>query len=406
MNKYVPLLCIPLLPLLGCSTTPDSARKRTDNAAGQRLEKRIDDLSNTISLLANDGNQLHNDLAEVKALTKDIQLKTDGLVTSIRDLEERMDGVVASLNDKNTTTSPQPESNTTPDQTPLANFNKLLEKVISDVQQVVSSEKKSVADEQVTSPSLEDTPAVETQSAGTDKKEDSQKEAVRLVVEDTPKATEENKAVEAPVVKQELAAKVQEVAKVSEEVAQTETKVTVTSPVGTPTTAVKPVAEDAPKAPEEKKAVEAPVVKQEVAATNQEAVVAVAKSTSAVESIQKGSETAKQTSEPKVDAAPQKQDATVANLLSDPRTREPYLKEAIGRLAEKVFPDNKGIRWNIISFDHKAHLTHTEAEPLQVDLGCPRFKFVVSFKTPENPIIVGTYSFSGGQYTPYFPKKK
>ncbi|MEK6737336.1 MAG: hypothetical protein AABY74_01560, partial [Planctomycetota bacterium] len=96
----------------------------------------------------------------------------------------------------------------------------------------------------------------------------------------------------------------------------------------------------------------------------------------------------------------------VANLLSEPRTREPYLKETIGRLAEKVFPDNKGIRWNIISFDHKAHLTHTEAEPLQADLGCPRFKFVVSFKTPENPNIIGTYSFTNGQYTPYFPKKK
>ncbi|MEK6621227.1 MAG: hypothetical protein AABZ13_01975, partial [Planctomycetota bacterium] len=200
-------------------------------------------------------------------------------------------------------------------------------------------------------------------------------EAVRLVVENAPNAPEEKKTVEAPVVKEELAStnteKVQEVAKVSEEVTKIEAKVTVTPPAGTPTTTVKPVAEAAPKAPEEK-----------------------------------GSETAMQASEPKADAVPPKQDAAVANLLGEPRTREPYLKEAIGRLAEKVFPDNKGIRWNIISFDHKAHLTHTEAEPLQADLGYPRFKFVVSFKTPENPSIIGTYSLSNGQYTPYFPKKK
>lgn len=377
MNKYIPLLCIPLLPLLGCSTTPDQARNRADNAASRQLEKRIDDLSGTISLLVNDGNRLHNDLVEVKALTKDIQLKTEGLATSIRDLEERMDGVVSSLKDKSAATSPQTESNAAPDQTPLADFSKLLEKVISDVQQVVSSEKKgATADEQAKSSSLEDAPAVETKSAGTDKKEDVRKEAVRLVVENAPKTPEEKKAVEAPVVKQELAAtntvKVQEEAKVSVEVAKVEAKGTVT---------VAP----------------APVI--------QEAVV-VAKGTSAVESIQKESETAKQASEPKVDSAPPKQDVAVANLLNDPRTREPYLKEAIGRLAEKVFPDNKGVQWNIISFDHKAHLTHTEAEPLQADLGYPRFKFVVSFKTPENPIIIGTYSFSSGQYTPYFPKKK
>ena len=331
MNKYIPLLCIPLLPFLGCSTTPDTARYKADNAASQRLEKRIDDLSGTISLLVSDGNRLHNDLVEVKALTRDVQRKTDGLATSLRDLEERMDGVVSSLKEKTAAASPQPESNATSDQTPLTDFSKLLEKVISDVQQVVSSEKKdSAAGEQTKPSSPEGAPAVETKSAGTDKNEDVQKEAVRLVVENAPKAPEEKKAVEAP--------SIQSVHQVL---------------------------------PEEKK----------------------------VEGIQKGSETAMQASEPKTDAA-------VANLLSEPRTREPYLKEAIGRLAEKVFPDNKGIRWNIISFDHKAHLTHTEAEPLQADLGCPRFKFVVSFKTPENPNIIGTYSFTNGQYTPYFPKKK
>jgi len=288
MNKYIPLLCISLLPLLGCSTTPDQARKRADNAASQRLEKRLDDLSSTISLLVNDGNRIHNDLVEVKALTKDIQLKTEGLATSVRYLEERMEGLAASVKDRDAARLPYPEDNATTEQSLLAGFDKLLE--------------------------MEEV-----------------KEAVRLVVD------------------------------------------------------------SAQQTPEAKK--------------TQEAVIAV-KDQPAVESAQKGSETVKQASEPKADAASQKQDTAVAGLLSEPRTREPYLKEAIGRLAEKVFPDNKGIQWNILSFDHKAHLTHTEAEPLHVDLGYPRFKFVVSFKTPENPSIIGTYSFSGGQYTPYFAKKK
>ncbi len=287
MNKYIPLLCIPLLPLLGCSTTPDQTRKRADNAASQRLEKRIDDLSSTISLFVNDGNRIHNDLVEVKALTKDIQLKTEGLATSVRYLEERMEGLAASVKDRDAARLPYPEDNATTEQSLLAGFDKLLE--------------------------MEEV-----------------KEAVRLVVD------------------------------------------------------------SAQQTPEAKK--------------TQEAVIAV-KDQPAVESAQKGSETVKQASEPKADAS-QKQDTAVAGLLSEPRTREPYLKEAIGRLAEKVFPDNKGIQWNILSFDHKAHLTHTEAEPLQADLGYPRFKFVVSFKTPENPSIIGTYSFSGGQYTPYFAKKK
>ncbi|MEK7296539.1 MAG: hypothetical protein AAB069_01440, partial [Planctomycetota bacterium] len=172
MNKYIPLLCIPLLPFLGCSTTPDTARYKADNAASQRLEKRIDDLSGTISLLVSDGNRLHNDLVEVKALTRDVQRKTDGLATSLRDLEERMDGVVSSLKEKTAAASPQPESNATSDQTPLTDFSKLLEKVISDVQQVVSSEKKGAAAGEQTKPSSPDgAPAVETQSAGTDNKE-------------------------------------------------------------------------------------------------------------------------------------------------------------------------------------------------------------------------------------------
>ncbi|MDO8142497.1 MAG: hypothetical protein Q6358_13435, partial [Candidatus Brocadiales bacterium] len=75
-------------------------------------------------------------------------------------------------------------------------------------------------------------------------------------------------------------------------------------------------------------------------------------------------------------------------------------------LAEAAFPDNKGIQWNIISLEHKAHLSHVEVEPTPATVGYPRFKFVVSFKNPEMPRIIGTYCFKDGQYSLFSAKKK
>lgn len=92
-------------------------------------------------------------------------------------------------------------------------------------------------------------------------------------------------------------------------------------------------------------------------------------------------------------------------FVSEEAKRESYLRDNIVRLAEAEFPDNKGIQWNIISIEHKAHLTHVEAEPVPANLGYPRFKFVVSFKNPEMPRIIGTYCFKDGQYSLFCAKK-
>lgn len=62
---------------------------------------------------------------------------------------------------------------------------------------------------------------------------------------------------------------------------------------------------------------------------------------------------------------PQKQETSV---IDEKAKRELFLKDNIVRLAEVEFPDNKGILWNILSFDHKAHLTYIEVEPTPATL--------------------------------------
>jgi hypothetical protein len=117
-----------------------------------------------------------------------------------------------------------------------------------------------------------------------------------------------------------------------------------------------------------------------------------------------GSEEKKESTEIKLEiVSPPKQETT---FISEEARRESFLKDNIVRLAEAAFPDNKGIQWNILSFEHKAHLTYVEAEPNPSTVDYPRFKFAVSFKNPEMPRVIGTYCFKDGQYSLFSMKKK
>lgn len=120
---------------------------------------------------------------------------------------------------------------------------------------------------------------------------------------------------------------------------------------------------------------------------------------SMAEDLQKGLQEMTQTGEVKPDIMPQKQETAATNEISEPAKREAFLKDNIVRLAETEFPNNKGIQWNILSFEHKAHLTYVEVEPAPATVGYPRFKFAVSFKNPETPRVIGTYCFKDGQYS-------
>lgn len=79
--------------LYGCSTTPkDQVNGLSDKIVDlskttQVLEKRIDDLSRTISLLVNDGNRLHNEVSGIGDGNADIRSEIEIIEGSVKNLD-------------------------------------------------------------------------------------------------------------------------------------------------------------------------------------------------------------------------------------------------------------------------------------------------------------------------------
>src|SRR3990167_7354038 len=99
MKKYfVTYICIWMLSmsLFGCSITSSKRLKDTDcrvaeiSKTTQTLEKRLDDLSRSISLIVNDGNGLHNDMDDIKNCNNDIQQKIKEIETVIKNLNDHV----------------------------------------------------------------------------------------------------------------------------------------------------------------------------------------------------------------------------------------------------------------------------------------------------------------------------
>ena len=92
-----------LLPILffGCSTASSKRLKDTErrvveiSKTTQTLEKRLDDLSRSISLIVNDGNGLHNDMDDIKTCNNDIQQKIKEIETVIKNLNDHVRGLKA-----------------------------------------------------------------------------------------------------------------------------------------------------------------------------------------------------------------------------------------------------------------------------------------------------------------------
>ena len=104
MKKYfVSYYLTFLLPVLffGCSTTSSEKLRDTDrrvveiSKTTQTLEKRLEDLSRSISLILNDGNGLHNDLGDIKNCNNDIQQKIKEIESIIKNLDEHVCGIEA-----------------------------------------------------------------------------------------------------------------------------------------------------------------------------------------------------------------------------------------------------------------------------------------------------------------------
>ena len=104
MKKYfVTYICIWMLSmsLFGCSITSSKRLKDTDcrvaeiSKTTKTLEKRLDDLSRSISLIVNDGNGLHNDMDDIKNCNNDIQQTIKEIETMIKNLDAHVCGFEA-----------------------------------------------------------------------------------------------------------------------------------------------------------------------------------------------------------------------------------------------------------------------------------------------------------------------
>jgi len=427
MNKFlVKCMCFPLLFLFGCASV-DQRVDRTDSIDSRLLEKRIDDLSGTITLIVNDTNRLHNKLEEVKTSNKTIQQKMEGLEVTVRNLNEQIASLHTSAKTPEITQPPAEKADVNP-QLPLTDSSKPSDKPASDIQETVNAESQlavakgfwdamnakdiQAARSFVTKGSADklqikekDTTASCKVTFGDIKIEDN-KTTIDTTMQTNDGTTEFQVQMQTILTKEEGQWKV-------------DAEQTMMSMFGGAMGEMmkglgnaleegfkkgfeemgKSMAEGMQKgiegmtqtsASSEAKPDPTPQIKSETAAVDQAEMI--------------GSEEKKESAEIKLEiVSPPKQETT---FISEEAKRESFLKNNIVRLAEAAFPDNKGIQWNILSFEHKAHLTYVEAEPNPSTVGYPRFKFAVSFKNPEMPRIIGTYCFKDGQYSLFSTKKK
>ncbi len=352
-NTYLLMyLCFPMLFLFGCSNSFDKRTKKELSVDSRLLEKRIDDLSSKINLIIQDTNVLHNETEETKTSNKTTQQKIEELEVTVRDLNER----IASLN--------------TPVKTP-------------DIVQPPAEEK--YVNHQI--------PATDSdKSSDTDKPEsDVQKtESLLAIAQGFWNALHANdiQAVRSYVTKESMA-KLQ----IKDTDALTNCKTTFGE---VKTENNKTIIETVMHTYHRTTGSEA---QMQTILVNEDGQWKVDADQTMMSLFEGAIGEMTQTSEAKTGITPQKQETTATSEVGEHAKREAFLKDNIVRLAERVFPDNKGIQWNILNFEHKAHLSYIEAEPTPATVGYPRFKFAVSFKNPETPRVIGTYCFKDGQYS-------
>ena len=425
MNKFLlKCLCFPLLFLFGCAATTEQRVDRTDSIDSRRLEKRIDDLSGTITLIVNDTNRLHNKLEEVKTSNKTIQQKVEGLEATIRNLNEQIASLHTSAQTPEIAQPPAEKTDVEP-QFPLSDSSNPSDKPASDIQKPVNADSQmavakgfwdamnakdiQAARSFVTKGSAdklhikeEDTTATCKVTFGDIKIEDN-KTTIETTMQTNDGTTEFQVQMQTIIVKEEGQWKV-------------DAEQTMMSMFGG---AMGEMMKGLGKALEEgfKKGFEE--MGKSMAGSMQKGLEVITQTSEAEPDItpqpklettivgeaeKTGLEEPKQSTAMKPEiVSPPKQETT---FISEEARRESFLKDNIVQLAEAEFPDNKGIQWNILGFEHKAHLTHVEAEPNPSTVGYPRFKFAVSFKNPEMPRVIGVFCFENGQYSLLGAKKK
>lgn len=355
-NRYLLMyLCFPMLFLFGCSNSFDKRTKKEIIADSRLLEKRIDDLSSKINLIIQDTNVLHNETEETKTANKTTQQKIEGLEVTVRDLNER----IASLN--------------TPAKTP-------------DIVQPPAEEKD-----------------VNHQISATDSDNDKSSDKPESDVQRTEN-TEGLLAVAQGFWNAVIASDIQAVRSYATKESMAKLQIKDTDALTNGKITFGEV-----KTEDNKTIIETVMhtyhgttgseAKMQTIVVKEDGQWKVDADQTMISMFGGAMDEMTQTSEAKTGIPPQKQETTVASEVGEHAKREAFLKDNIVRLAEREFPDNKGIQWNILSFEHKAHLSYIEAEPTPATVGYPRFKFAVSFKNPETPRVIGTYCFKDGQYS-------
>src|SRR3989304_5426507 len=424
MNKYtIKYVWLPIVILSGCTASLQQRVDKADNADSKRLEKRIDDLSGTITLIVNDTNRLHNKMEAVTTSNKVIQQKIEGLEATVKNLDERIASLSTSAKTQGIDQPSVKETENKPT-LPLTDTSNPSEKPDPDIQKTVHVEDQlavakgfwdamNAKDIQVirlyvTKESADtlqikekDTPGNCEVTFGNIKIEDD-KTIIDTTMQTNEGTTEFQVQMQTILVKEDGQWKV-------------DADQTMMSMFGGAMGEMmnglgKALEEGFKKGFEEMGKSMAEGMQKGVEVMTQDsearpdATPSPKSETAIVERTEKaGLEESKQSYEVKPEITPTKQEPA---MINEPSKRESYLRDNIVRLAEAEFPDDKGIQWNIISLEHKAHLTYVVVEPNPANLDYPRFKFAVSFKNPEMPRVIGIYCFKDGQYSLFSTKKK
>ncbi len=414
-----------MLFLIGCAAHSNQRVDTLSSANNKLLEKRIDDLSTTIALIVNDANSLHNKMEEIRTSNKAFQQKVEGLEVTISDLSNR----IASLYSLTKTAEiihPPAEESALKISTSHANNSKPPDKLKTDIQKTEDAEHKLAvakgfwdainADDIYTARSYAtkksgdslELKKRDTSSSGKVTFGDVKNEGDMTIIETIIQASEGETKLEFPIktvlVKEDGQWKV-------------DFDQTLMSMFGGVVGEMiegfkkgfeeigKSMADDLQKGFGE--TIQTSEIKPDVTPLEQGAkVVNAASEQSVVEGIQKDTRETTLTSEKKPNISPSGQEVAVTSEISEHERRELFLRDNVVRLAETEFTGSKGIQWNILGLEHKAHLTHTEVEPVPANLDYPRFKLVVSFKNPGMPRVIGMFCLKDGQYILYSAKRK
>lgn len=416
----LPAVCFLTLFLVGCSAFFHKQVQTEPRPDNRLLEKKIDDLTGKMNLVVSDANMLHSELEVARTYNTIMQQKIDGLEAMVMDLSEQINRLnlpvtippIVPSHAKNTSVVTnvlvaEGEPSVTPasrvydpenTETLLAVANGFWDAMnAKDIQTAMSYVTKESGDK-LQIKDTDDT-AKRKVTFGEVKTEDN-KASIETTMQTHPETSESETRLQTILVKEDGQWRVdvgQTIASIPEggmgEIMQSIGKAMETEPVIDSEDGEKALAAGMQKGLQE--------MQQSVGDT-QANITPPKQETTVITEIDKQTEEAGAAHQ---DVMPEKHETADIAAASEPAQRESFLKENIVRLAEKEFPDQKGLQWNIVSFEHKAHLTYAEVEPTPPTIGYPRIKLAVSFKNPETPRVIGTYGFQDGQYSLLSTKK-